>query len=210
MMSRLRTPAQAALIALEEGRERSRLANERAEAERLLAAIPASEDISDAEITSARNEEEFRRRQERIERRLQEQQQLISQQIPQVISKLPTEQVFRGGGISFIGGTIRENPIDTLSEVIQNFPELSASQAADFLRETQGRILPSQVQAGLIDPDIKNIVAGFVGGGRGQAFPVSSTPLETLSIKKSEAQEAAEFTCKQFGLNCELVDSMMA
>lgn len=71
-----------------------------------------------------------------------------------VVSLLPTEQVFTGGGVSFEGGTIRENPIDTLSEVLATFPQLSASQAADFLSQFSG-ILPSEL--GGIDPDIRNI-----------------------------------------------------
>lgn len=121
---------------------------------------------------------------------------------------LPDEQIFVGGGPSFIGATIRENPIDTLQEAIAL--GLTASQAADFLAATGGVITPSQIEQGIIDPDIRNIVAGFIGEGEVQAFPVSSTPLETLSIKESEAQRSAEFTCKTFGLNCELVDSMMA
>lgn len=98
-----------------------------------------------------------------------------------------------------------ENPIDTLSEVLKFFPELSASQAADFLASAGGEILPSQIE--LIDPDIRNIVAGFEGGG---LESVSSTPLETLSIRESENIRAAKFTCEQFGLNCELAASMMA
>lgn len=136
---------------------------------------------------------------------------LPTQQLPittEIISELPIEQPFVGGGISFIGATIRENPIDTLSEAIAL--GLTASQAADFLAATGGVVTPSQIELGLVDPDIQNIVAGFIGGGEGQAFPVSSTPLETLSIKESEALKAAEFTCKEFGLNCELVDGMMA
>lgn len=116
-----------------------------------------------------------------------------------VLSELPTEQEFVGGGVSFIGGTIRENPIDTLKEVLEFFPELTASQASDFLLETQGKILPSQVD--LIDPDIKNITANIDGVN----VQVTSSPLENLSIRESENQKAVEFTCKEFGLNCELV-----
>ena len=62
---------------------------------------------------------------------------------------------FTGGGPSFEGGTIFENPIDTLIEVLAAFPGLTASQAADFLGEFSG-ILPSEL--GSISPDIINIV----------------------------------------------------
>lgn len=131
-----------------------------------------------------------------------------SQSTPQeVISSLPIEQEFQG--FSSDPNTeffIRENPIDTLAEVINAFPELTASQAADFLEATGGKILPSQIEAGLIDPNIKNIVTGFVGGGIGQAIPVSQTPLEINEIKESENQRAMEFTCKEYGLNCDLLE----
>lgn len=134
-------------------------------------------------------------------------QRIQKQQTPkEVISELPGDQIFSGGGVSFIGGTVRENPIDTLSEVIKFFPELSSSQAADFLAETGGKILPSQVD--LIDPDIKNIVV--TGGDFVTQERVDTSPQERLSIRKSENLKAAKFTCEQFGLNCELAGSMMA
>lgn len=119
---------------------------------------------------------------------------------PTIESLLPSEQIFIGGGESFIGGTIRENPIDTLSEVLNLFPELSASQAADFLAEFSGI---SPTNALRIDPDISNIVANIEG---------VNVPVENISISdlEAEAQRAAEFTCKTFGLNCDLVDGMMA
>jgi len=132
---------------------------------------------------------------------------------PTVVSLLPEPQQFQAfaaEGSPAVEFTIRENPIDTLSEVIDFFPELTASQAADFLLATEGKILPSQVEAGLIDPDIRNIVAGFVGGGQEQAIPVSQTPLEIDEIRAAENLKAAEFTCREFGLNCELVNGMMA
>ncbi len=132
---------------------------------------------------------------------------------PTVVSLLPTDQQFQAfsaEGSQAAEFTIRENPIDTLSEVIDAFPELTASQAADFLAATGGTILPSQVEAGTIDPDIRNIVAGFVGGGQDQAVPVSQTPTEIDAIREAENLKAAEFTCREFGLNCDLVDSTMA
>lgn len=132
----------------------------------------------------------------------------IVQPVAPVISELPTEQVFLGGGTGFIGGTIRENPIDTLSEVLNFFPELTASQAADFLAETEGKILPSQVE--LVDPDIRNIVAAGGDIPFGTQIEVSQAPQDILSIRESENIKAAEFTCREFGLNCDLVDGMMA
>ena len=195
--------------------EQLRLNRLRSIAEQKLSEIPADENISGAEFARERNRVDFDRRLREKADRLQQQQEesrrklsLEVSPIP-VFSDLPTENTFTGGGSSFVGGTIRENPIDTLSEVIKFFPELSASQAADFLFDTGGKILPSQVEAGIIDPDIRNIVAGFVGGGRDQAVPVSST-METLSIRDRENIRAAKFTCEQFGLNCELANSMMA
>lgn len=132
----------------------------------------------------------------------------IMKPIPKVINELPVEQNFQGGGLSFIGGTIRENPIDTFSEVLKYFPELTASQARDFLDATKGKILPSQVE--LVDPDIKNIVAGVIGGGQGQAIPVSQDPLQIMSIRESENLRAYQYTCENFGLNCELSRAEMA
>jgi len=184
--------------------EALRLGRIRAQKEQDLAVIPPSEDISGAEFSRARNEAEFRRRQ------------LgklptpdIAPTIPRttfVETELPIDQQFRGGGVSFIGGTIRENPIDTLREVIKFFPQLTGSQAADFLAETKGRILPSQVD--LIDPDIRNIA--IAGGDFPTQIQVGGSPLETLSIRESENIKAARFTCQMFGLNCELAESSMA
>jgi hypothetical protein len=136
----------------------------------------------------------------------------IQQPEPTIISELPTEQqfeVFVAEGSNVAGGIIRENSIDTLTEVIKYFPELTASQARDFLDATGGKIVPSQVEQGLIDPDIKNIVGGVVGGSQDQAIPVSQTPTEILSIRESENLKASIFTCENFGLNCELTKAMM-
>jgi len=190
-------------VARQEALRQLELNRQRSIKEQELFEIPISEDISGAEFATAVNEAEFRRRQEEQK---QIEQQLISPQ--EIISEIPTEQPFVGGGPSFVGGIIRENPIDTLSEVIKFFPELSASQARDFLESTGGQILPSQVE--LIDPDIRNIVA--VGGDIpiGEQIQVDIAPLETLSIREQENIKAAEFTCREFGLNCELVDGMMA
>lgn len=193
---------QKALEALALGIEKSKL-------EQALADIPVSEDISGAEFASAINEAAFIKAQQ--DKLLQEAIPVAPTPTPEVISLLPEPQqfeVFAAEGSQATQFTIFENPIDTLSEAIAL--GLTASQAADFLAATGGKITPSQIASGEIDPEIKNIVAGFVGGGVGQAVPVSATPLETLSIKESEALKAAKFTCEQFGLNCELVDSMMA
>jgi len=63
-----------------------------------------------------------------------------------------------GGGGSFIGGTTtfgdETNIIDTLSEVLAIFPNLTASQAADALAENQGLTGNEFAQ---INPDIINI-----------------------------------------------------
>lgn len=176
-----------ALTQLELNRQRSILEQE-------LFEIPASEDISGAEFASARNESEFRARQ---------QEQIVIQEaiaiqpartVQPVESLLPSEQEFLGGGPSFVSGTIFENPIDTFVEVFKFFPELSAGQIQDFLRETGGTLLPSQV--GLIDPDIKNIVASVQG---------ENIQVENVSISDLDFEEAKSSctTCGLFGLNCE-------
>jgi len=61
-----------------------------------------------------------------------------------------------GGGLSFIGGstTFGDNLVDTLSEVLNIFPSLTASQARDALEENTGL---SASQFRLIDPDVRNI-----------------------------------------------------
>jgi len=61
-----------------------------------------------------------------------------------------------GGGPSFIGGitTFGSDIVDTLSEVLNIFPGLSASQAADALASNPG-LLPGEFAQ--IDPDIINI-----------------------------------------------------
>jgi len=58
-----------------------------------------------------------------------------------VIQSLGTEQVFTGGGVGFQGGSVGMTPITTLSQVLDLFPDITASQAADFLGEFSG-ILP--------------------------------------------------------------------
>jgi len=118
-----------------------------------------------------------------------------------VISMLPTSQEFFGGGPSFVGGSVFENPIDTFSEVLKFFPGLSASQAADFLEETGGKILPSQVE--FVDPDIKNIVANI----EGENIQVDFTSPGDL---QNEAIIAACTSCQLFNLNCEQCRGGMA
>jgi len=110
-----------------------------------------------------------------------------------VESELPTDQVFSGGGVSFIGGVVRENPVDTLTEVLNLFPELSASQAADFLNEFLGI---SPTDALRIDPDIINKVAN-IGGENIQVPNVSVSDLDAAENRASCT------TCELFGLNCE-------
>jgi len=50
-----------------------------------------------------------------------------------VESRLDTEQVFQGGGVSFIGGSVSETPVSelSLSQIIDRF-NVTASQAADI------------------------------------------------------------------------------
>ena len=100
---------------------------------------------------------------------------------PEIVSIF--EQPFTGGGPSFEGGTIFENPIDTLLEVLAAFPQLTASQAADFLGEFSG-ILPSEL--GSVSPDIINIV-----GDPSQPItllPASSEELTGLTPEQIFAQ----------------------
>jgi len=56
-----------------------------------------------------------------------------------------------GGGPSFIGGTttLGSNIVDTLNEVLQAFPNLSASQAANLLESNQGL---TQTEFSMISP----------------------------------------------------------
>jgi len=58
-----------------------------------------------------------------------------------VLNLIGTEQEFTGGGVGFQGGVINPTPITTLSQVIDLFPGVTASQASDFLSEFSG-ILP--------------------------------------------------------------------
>ena len=68
----------------------------------------------------------------------------------------PGDELNLGGGLSFIGGTTTfgDNLVDTLSEVLNIFPNLSASQARDALEENQG-LTGSQFR--LINPDVINL-----------------------------------------------------
>jgi len=118
-------------------------------------------------------------------------------------SLLPTSQqfqVFNAAGDVETIGTIRENPIDTLSEVLKYYPNLSASQAADFLNVHSG-LLPSQV--GFIDGDIKNIMANIDG---------VNVQVDNYGITDLKTQEmiAAQFTCKEYGLNCDIAKGLLA
>jgi len=185
----------AALAQLELNRQRSI-------DEQALSEIPPGEDISGAEFASAINEEEFRMRQaDLIPESEQQTESVFSGIMEKVTSLIPTSQEFFGGGPSFVGGTIFENPIDTFSEVLKFFPGLTASQAADFLEETGGQILPSQVE--FIDPDIKNIVASIEGENIQVGF-TSPADLE------SEAIKSACTSCQLFNLNCEQCRGGMA
>jgi len=64
------------------------------------------------------------------------------QETEKIVSNLiGTEQVFQGGGVGFSFGAINPTPITSLTQVLNLFPEATASQAADFLSENKG-ILP--------------------------------------------------------------------
>lgn len=118
----------AAAAALEANRERARL---EAELDRIAA---SGEDISGAEFASARNANEFRARQQAA----------LDAALRSNVDRNPNVQtdvegnVFRGGGQSFIGGTVREIPIDRLSlgGIIDRF-NVTASQAADIRARAQ-------------------------------------------------------------------------
>ena len=107
--------------------------------------------------------------------------------------ELPTDPQFGFGGPSFIGGIIRENPVDTLNEVLNLFPELSASQAADFLNEFSGI---SPTDALRVDPDIINKVANIEGDN-------IQVPNVSVSDLDAAGNRASCTTCELFGLNCE-------
>ncbi len=174
-----------ALRQLELNRQRSIMEQE-------LSEIPTDEILS-PEILRAQNEVEYQRR---LAEALQQQvvlQPVVDTPPPEIVSELTTNQVFSSGGPSFIGGTIRENPVDTLGEVIDLFPELSASQAADFLNEFSG-ISPSDAMR--VDPDITNITAN-IGGENVQVQNVSVSDLDAAENRASCT------TCELFGLNCE-------
>lgn len=178
-----------ALAALEAGRAKAKLESE-------LDKTFSDPFFGDAELIAAANEAEF-------QKRLAEQAVLDSQIAPvqtfiPIESELENNKEFLGGGLSFIGGTIRENPIDTFGEVLEAFPELTASQISDFLAEFSG-ILPSELDR--IDPDIRNIAGGFVGGGEIQSFEVDTTT--TISELDEQERIASCTTCQLFGLNCE-------
>jgi len=71
-----------------------------------------------------------------------------------VLNTIGTEQQFTGGGVGFQGGAINPTPITTLTQVLDLFPGIRASQAADFLGENRG-ILP---EAALLQGfDVRNI-----------------------------------------------------
>jgi len=65
--------------------------------------------------------------------------------LPEIVvdPELDTIGEFVGGGPSFIGGSIGQNPVDTFFETLGLFPGLSASGAANFLQQFSG-ISPSE------------------------------------------------------------------
>jgi len=100
-----------------------------------------------------------------------------------VLNLLGTNQEFTGGGVGFQGGVINPTPITTLSQVIDLFPGITASQAADFLGEFSG-ILP---EAALLQGfDVINITSA--PGDPPQVFNqtsiagLSGTPQEIFKL----------------------------
>jgi len=73
----------------------------------------------------------------------------------------PQDNFGIGGGPSFIGGTTTfgSNIVDTLTEVLNIFPNLTASQAADALAQNVGL---TANEFALVDPDIINISSAGV------------------------------------------------
>ncbi len=88
-----------------------------------------------------------------------------------VLNLIGTGQEFTGGGVGFQGGAINPTPITTLTQVIDLFPGITASQAADFLSEFSG-ILP---EAALLQGgDVINI--STAPGDPPQVFNQTSIP----------------------------------
>jgi len=88
-----------------------------------------------------------------------------------VLNLIGTSQEFTGGGVGFQGGVINPTPITSLSQVIDLFPGITASQAADFLGEFSG-ILP---EAALLQGfDVINITSA--PGDPPQMFQQTSIP----------------------------------
>jgi len=155
---------QAAANALEINRLRSMLENQ-------LAAIPADENLSGSEFASARNANEFRARQEAaLQAALRTGGQGSAITVP------IGNELGLGGG-TFQGGvtTLGDNLVDTLSEVLRAFPQLSASQASNLLADNQGLtqsefsfVNPfgsSSLSSAGVDPDqiFNNSSGGFSG-----------------------------------------------
>jgi len=65
-----------------------------------------------------------------------------------VLNLIGTSQEFTGGGVGFMGGVINPTPITTLTQVLDLFPNLTASQAADFLGENFGILPEAALQIG--------------------------------------------------------------
>jgi len=82
--------------------------------------------FGDAELIRIQNEQEFRRRQDPI---------------AEVMKNVQTaiDQTFKGGGVSFIGGSVSEIPLERLSlgQIIDRF-DVSASKASSLRQEAIG------------------------------------------------------------------------
>lgn len=168
--------------------------------------VAAGEDISGSEFAQAESELAFREsQQEKIVQPFQQfQGEVTQEQILASPAQLSSTEILASaqertkllreaanGGLGF-------NPVNTLSEVINLFPELSASQARNFLFEFGSNLSPEEALR--LRPDVRNITSPF-----GQIDTSAS-----ISDLESENIRAAKFTCKNFGLNCELADSSMA
>jgi len=73
-----------------------------------------------------------------------------------VANTIGTDQSFTGGGQGFTFGSINPTPITTFSQVLDLFPTITASQAADFLAENTGILPERALQQGF---DIINITS---------------------------------------------------
>jgi len=144
--------------------DRQQAARDAIEIARLEKILAGAGDIGGSEFATATNQTEFERRRDAV---LESNAGDFSDSLTGILTKaadviqpqtgfdIGETSVF-GGGPSFIGGTTTfgDNLVDTLSEVLNIFPNLSASQATDALTEFGGLTGNEFAQ---IDPDVINI-----------------------------------------------------